>query len=43
MKYKNDLCVLKDGEIMEIKETFDIKIPYWTSSLRNVISNMCAK
>ena len=27
----------------KVKETFDIKIPYWTSSLRNVISNMCAQ
>lgn len=26
----------------KVKETFDIKIPYWTSSLRNVISIMCA-
>lgn len=27
----------------KVKETFDIKIPYWISSLRNVISNMCAQ
>lgn len=27
----------------KVKETFDIKIPYWTSSLRNVVSNMCAQ
>lgn len=27
----------------KIKETFDIKIPYWTSSLRKAISNMCVQ
>jgi dTDP-4-dehydrorhamnose reductase len=27
----------------KIKETFDIRIPYWTSSLRKAISNMCAQ